>query len=118
MKSCLECGDVFKYDRNGVKSKEHFERFHAPPELNKDDIITLNATHIICLIVKGNESWEKYYKRTKKKHDSWLVDGKLLQEFEQENNIEFQYCRSSEEITYYQLQISIWERIKKWLNIF
>lgn len=118
MKSCLECGDVFKYDRNGIKSKEHFERFHSPPQLNKDDTIRLNASHQVCLIVKGKESWEKYFKKLRKHDKSWLRDGKILEKFELDNNVEFQYCKSNEELSFIQFKIGLWERVKKWLNIF
>ncbi len=116
MKSCIQCGDIFKYDRKGIKSKEHYERFHVPPQLNKDDTITLNASHQVCLIVKGNESWQKYFKKLRKHDNSWLRDGKILQKFEQDNSIEFQYCRSNEELSYSQIEISFWQRVKNWFE--
>ena len=83
MNYCQECDEVFKYDRKGIRLQEHHDRFHALPKKKKDGIIQLNACHQIVLIVKGDDTWEKYFRKNKKK-DSWQKDGKTLQKFEKQ----------------------------------
>ncbi|MGI0057335.1 MAG: hypothetical protein ACREAK_08180 [Nitrosarchaeum sp.] len=81
------------------------------PEM-KGDKIFLSGGHQVVLIVKGNDSWEEYYKKQCKKDDSWEKDGKILEQFEKDNNIEFLYCKSSEEISFWVVNPSILYRIK------
>ena len=112
MNRCQECEEVFKYDRKGVRQQEHYNRFHSLPNKTKNEKIRLNACHQIVLIVKGDNSWEDYFKQNKK-DDSWFRDGKILQKFELDNNIEFQYCKSNEEISFMEIKTSLWKKIKK-----
>jgi len=112
MNTCQECNQVFKYDRKGVKAKEHYDRFHALPKL-KGSKIQLNASHQVCLIVKGGNTWEQYFKKQKKKDNSWNRDGKILQQFEKDNNIVFQYCDDSERLSFDQTNIPLYQKIWK-----
>jgi len=110
--SCQECNEVFKYDRKGVKAQEHFDRFHALPKRTKDGKIRLNACQQITLVVKGELSWEQYFKKQKKHQVSWIKDGKILQQFEHDNNLEFHSCQSGE-LSFQEIEISLWKKIKR-----
>ena len=115
MNQCQECDEVFKYDRHGQRLQEHYDRFHALPEFTKDGKIRLNAPHQITLIVKGDQTWEQYFKKQRKKDTSWINDGKTLQQFEIDNNVEFHYCQSGDELGFSQIEISIWQKIIKFI---
>lgn len=95
MIKCEFCPDVFKY-RNAEKAyHEHFERFHQEPVLNKDGTIQVNATHQICLILKGDDSWESQLrKEVKKKDESAIRAITQLMKFEKQHNIEFDYIEN------------------------
>lgn len=81
------------------------------PKMNRDKIF-LSGAHQIVLIVKGNNTWDEYYKKNRKYNDCWEKDGKILEQFEKDNNIEFLYCKSSEEISFWFANPSIWKKIK------
>lgn len=79
----------------------------------RGDKVFLSGGHQVVLIVKGNGSWDEYYKKyCKRNDDSWKKDGEILEQFEKDNDIEFLYCKSSEEISFWDVNPSIWKRIK------
>ncbi len=96
MNKCYECGEVFKYDRNHRRATEHYERFHAPPHFTMKGDIVLNASDQISLIVKGDDTWNQYYRRNRKYNDCWEKSGKVLEMFEKCHGIEFTYCDENE----------------------
>ncbi|MDE1868292.1 MAG: hypothetical protein KGI08_11380, partial [Thaumarchaeota archaeon] len=81
------CSENF---RTRERYEEHFDRFHRLPYF-KCNAITLNASDQIILEVKGSMTWNEYFKslNPKKVHMSFFEGGKKLQQFEQDNNIEF-----------------------------
>jgi len=94
--------------------KKKNDRFHSLPQFTKNGKISLNACHQITLIVKNEDTWKQYFKKQKKKDTSWIRDGQILQKFEQDNNVEFQYCESNEEISFRKIKIPLSQRIKFW----
>ncbi len=114
LNQCQECDQIFKYDRQGKKLQEHYDRFHSLPQFTKNGKISLNACHQITLIVKNEDTWKQYFNKQKKKDTSWIRDGQILQKFEQDNNVEFQYCKSNEEISFRKIKIPLSQRIKFW----
>jgi len=102
---CYECGEIFKYDKNRKKITEHYERFHAPPYFTPNGSIRLNACDQISLIVKGDDTWEQYYRRNKKYNECWEKSGKALEIFEKCHGIQFNYCDTNE-ITFTEVGIN------------
>jgi len=85
------------------------------PEMKKEQVF-LSGGHQICLIVKGNKTWDEYYKDNKKHDKSWNIDGKILEQFEKKYKIEFQYCKSNEEISFLNLKPSLWQKIRMMIS--
>ena len=93
---CVDCSQSFK---RRDKLSEHYERFHQAPEFTKEGKIRLNASDQICLLIKGKDSWESYFKTCiQKKHFKDLEYAKRLQRFEQEYGVEFIAC--CDEVTF------------------
>ena len=112
MNKCITCGEVFKYDRNGRKASAHYDRFHSPQKKTKDGKIQLNACHQITLIIKGDSTWEQYFRKHKKRNASWMRDGKALQQYENDNNIQFYSCDDGE-LSFEDFNVSIWQKIMR-----
>ena len=98
MKQCDYCDDEFSIGKRGqVRLQEHFERFHREPILNKDGTIQINAVHQICLVLKGDDSWDNQLRKEVKKKDESAIRGIIqLQKFEKEHNVQFGHCDNSD----------------------
>ncbi len=93
-KSCPDCSETFRMQR---QLDEHWDRFHRPPLMHQDGIITLNAPDQIRLILKEMKGgWENYFKSLSKKQKQTqdYKDAKRLQRYEKRHKIEFIVCGS------------------------
>jgi len=102
----IQCKICNEKSRRKPDALEHYERFHAPPKLNEDGTIQINACHKIELILKGDQTWEerrtaqrKQDKKNKKTDESAWRSMAQLETFEKQNGIEFGYCKEGEFFT-------------------
>ncbi|MEK6862023.1 MAG: hypothetical protein AABY07_08720 [Nanoarchaeota archaeon] len=95
----MKCPDCDENLRGKYQSKDHYQRFHQPPTLNKDGTIQINAVHQVTLILKGDETWKQVIaeesnqsRKFKRVDESAYRSIQQLMQFEKENNIEFHHC--------------------------
>lgn len=93
MIKCEFCEDEFRSGKRGDKAyKEHYERFHQEPILNKNGTITVNAVHQIIMITRGNDSWKTLLEKAVKRKDKSSIRGiQQLKAFEKIHQIKFTY---------------------------
>lgn len=103
MSKCLVCEQNLR-GRNS--SKDHYERFHNPPQYNEDGSIQINAVHQVTLILKGEKTWKQVIReesvrsrKFKRVDESAFRSIEQLMKFEQDNNIEFNYNEDKFSIT-------------------
>ncbi len=114
MIQCNICNDK---SRRKSDALEHYERFHKPPTMNNDGTIQINAIHYICMILKGDDTWEQQLKKEIKRKDESAITGiKQIQAFEHNHNVELDYCKENK-VSYSNLDVSLSDRIRSFFRM-
>jgi len=114
--SCTFCDEKFKYSNAKKRHQEHYERFHQPPTMMDDGTIQINAIHYICMVLKGNDTWEQQLKKeTKRKDESAITAIQQIQAFEHNHNVELNYCEENE-VSYSKIEVPLADKIRSFFK--
>lgn len=116
MISCEFCDEKFKYAGAKKNYQNHYERFHQSPTMMDDGTIQINAIHHICLVLKGDDTWEQQLKKEiKKKDESAITAIKQIQAFEHNHNIELKYYKENT-IEYVNLEVPLANKVRSFFH--